>query len=244
MMIAYPIWIAPLFNQIGPMKDKQLEKTILDLASRAGIQDGRVFEVDKSKDTTKGNAYVAGIGSTKQIVIWDTAIESNSQEELLFLMGHEMGHYVLNHTWQSLGYSSVLIFVIFYLVYRTANFLLSRYQKRFGFQHLYDIASLPLLLLLINFFFFLTTPISNYVSCYDEHEADRFGLEITRDNQAAAQLFADAVVNNLINPRPGIIYKIWRSDHPALGDRIDFCNTYCPWETGQPLKYGKYFNAD
>ena len=244
MTFAYPIWIDPLFNQVGPLKDKQLEKTILDLAARAGIEDGRVFEVDKSKDTTMGNAYVAGLGSTKRIVIWDTSIKANSKEGLLFLMGHEMGHYVLHHTWLWMGYFSALFVAITYLIYKISSSLLPRYQRQLGFQHLYDIASLPLLLFLVNFFILLSTPVFNYISRYHEREADRFGIEITRNNEVAAQLFADAVPEHLSNPRPGIIYKIWRSHHPSLGDRVDFCNSYCPWEVGKPMKYGEYFKEE
>ena len=241
MTFVYPIWIDPFFNQIGPLKDKQLEKEILHLASRAGIEDGRVFEVDKSKDTTMWNAYVAGFGSTKRIVLWDTLIKANNKEGILFVMGHEMGHYVLHHNWLWMGYFSILIFVIAYLTYRTANFLLTRYHKQLGFQHLYDIESLPLLLFLVTFFFFLSQPIFNYGSRYVEREADRFGLEITQNNKAAAQLFAELGKGHLANPRPGIIYKIWRGHHPSIGERVDFSNSYRPWETGQPLKYDAYF---
>lgn len=81
------------------MKDKQLEQKILHLASRAGIEGSRVFEVDKSADTNQINAYVTGIGATKRIVIWDTAIKRLDEDQLLFVMGHEMGHYVLHHIW-------------------------------------------------------------------------------------------------------------------------------------------------
>ena len=74
-----------------------------------------------------------------------------------------------------------------------------------------------------------------------EHEADRFGLELTRDNHAAATAFVRLQSENLGNPRPGPLYTLWRASHPSLGERIDFANTYCPWEEGQPLKYGDRF---
>lgn len=243
MNFAYPIWIDPIFNQIGPLKDKQLEKNILELASRAGIEGSRVFEADKSQDTTTGNAYVVGMGSTQRIVIWDTAIKANSKESLLFLVGHEMGHYVLNHGWLLMGGLSIFFFLIAYLIYKVTNCLLPHCQKRFGFQHLYEIASFPLILFLVSFFILLSTPLYNSFSRYIEREADRFGLEITRNNEAAATLFANAVHDHLVNPHPGVIYKIWRSHHPSLGDRVGFCNEYRPWETGSALKYDSYFEA-
>lgn len=239
-----PIWIDPLFNKFGPMKNQALEGQILSLAARAGIANGRVYEVDKSQDTNAINAYVTGIGSSTRIVLWDTTIKKMPTDQILFTMGHEMGHYVLHHVrWQML-YLSVLSFAIFYITYRAANFLMHRYHKRFGFNHLYHIASLPLLLFLINLLLLISTPLSNYISRYMEHEADRFGLEITQNNEAAAKAFITLQMQNLANPRPGAIYKFWRNTHPSLGDRIDFCNSYCPWNQEQPLKYGKYFKAE
>jgi Zn-dependent protease with chaperone function len=90
-MFVQPIWIDPLFNKFGPMKDKHLEQQILSLASRAGIENGRVYEVDKSADTSMLNAYVTGFGQTGRIVLWDTTIKQMKPDEILFVMGHEMG---------------------------------------------------------------------------------------------------------------------------------------------------------
>jgi STE24 endopeptidase len=244
MMFVQPIWIDPLFNKFGPMKNKELEQQILHLASRAGIENGRVFEVDKSQDTKMLNAYVVGFGSTNRIVLWDTTIQKMTPNEILFVMGHEMGHYVLHHIWWSLIFFAALSFAIFYLTYRFANFFMKRYHKRFGFKHLYEIASLPLLLLLLNSFLFLASPLSNYVSRYMEHEADRFGLEITQNNQAAGEAFLALQSQNLAVPRPGPLFKFWRSSHPPLGERVDFCNSYCPWRKNEPLRYGRYFTHE
>src|ERR1035437_9781733 len=97
MAFAFPIWIDPLFNRFGPMKDKQLESDIVALAQRAGIEGARIYEVDMSADTKAVNAYVNGLGSTKRIVLWDTIIAKLDRDELRFIMAHEMGHYVLRH---------------------------------------------------------------------------------------------------------------------------------------------------
>ena len=236
-----PIWVDPLFHHFGPMKNQQLEQQILNLASQSGIEGARVFEVDMSRDTTLLNAYVTGFGSTKRIVLWDTTIEKLTPREILFVMGHEMGHYVLHHIWSQMIFLSAMSFLIFYLVYRSSRFFLHRYQKRFGFSHLYQFASLPLFLLMFNFFDFLSLPLTNWFSRYHEHEADRFGLEITRDNEAAAKAFIVLQQQNLANPRPGIIYTIWQGSHPSLASRIEFCNSYCPWKQNEPLKYTEHF---
>jgi STE24 endopeptidase len=244
MMVVQPIWIDPLFNNFGPMQDKKLEAQILGLASKAGIEGGRVFEVDKSQDTKTLNAYVIGMGSTNRIVLWDTTIKRLTPEQILFVMGHEMGHYVLHHMWWGFAFFSLMSLIIFYLTYKIANFLLSRYHRRFGFNRLDQIASLPLFILIITILLFITSPIDNYFTRYIEHQADIFGLEITRNNQAAGEAFVVLQQENLANPRPGPLYNFFRSSHPPLADRVDFANHYCPWAENKPLKYSEHFREE
>jgi STE24 endopeptidase len=236
-----PIWIAPLFNKFEPMHDKALETRILALADRAGIDGSRVFEVDKSVDTKTLNAYVAGIFSTKRIVLWDTIIRRMDRPELMFVMGHEMGHYALGHVWYGMALSALLIMASFYGAYRSAGTVLERWGTRFGFTTLADIASLPLLLILTSMFSLLIQPASNAFTRYAEHEADRFGLEITQTSHSAGTAFVKLQEDALANPRPGWLFKLWRENHPPLGERIDFVNAYHPWRTGQPLVHGGLF---
>lgn len=101
----------------------------------------------------------------------------------------------------------------------------------------------PLIILLLNIAMLLVTPVGLAYSRYQEHEADRFGLEITRRNRPAAMAFVKLPQEKLGNPRPGLLYKLWRSSHPPLGERIDFCNSCRPWERGAPLTYGEYFKT-
>ena len=241
IIVVTPIFIEPLFNKFGPMKNKTLEQQILQLADRAGIEGGRVYEVDKSTDTKALNAYVTGLGATKRIVLWDTTIARLDEPELLFVMGHEMGHYVLGHIWKFVSLFSCLILVTLYGIHRTAGWLIARYQSRLGFTELADVASLPLLLLLVGLGFFVASPFALAYGRHAEHEADRFGLEITRDNHSAALAFVKLQQDNLANPRPHWLLKLLRADHPPLGERIDFCNSYRPWEQGQPLEYEHLF---
>jgi Zn-dependent protease with chaperone function len=241
MSMIGPIWISPLFNDFGPMQDKALEAEILALADRAGIEGSRVFEVNKSVDTEAVNAYVTGFLNTKRIVLWDTILSKLDSGELLFVMAHEMGHYVLGHVVRSTFVISGLILAGLYFVFRISGALIDRYRDRFGFDSLGDFASLPLIMLLMSLFMFVLTPVMMTYSRHQEHEADRFGLELTRDNHNAATAFVKLQQENLGNPRPGLLYKLWRAGHPTLGDRIDFCNEYRPWEAGEALRYGSLF---
>ncbi len=241
VMLVSPVWIDPLFNKFTPMKDKQLEARILALSHEAGIEGGRVYEVNKSVDTKAVNAYVTGFMGTKRIVLWDTIIAKLDEKELLVVMAHEMGHYVLNHVVHGILFGFLLILVTLYLAYRLADGLIERYKSRFGFDRLSDIASLPLLILLTGVLSLAVSPVALAFSRHQEHEADRFALEITKSNHAAALAFVKLQEENLGYPRPGWLYKLWRSSHPPIGERIDFCNEYKPWEKGEPLKYADKF---
>ncbi|HUP64941.1 MAG TPA: M48 family metallopeptidase [Thermoanaerobaculia bacterium] len=243
LLLVSPIWIAPLFNEFGPMKDKALEQDILNLAQRAGIEGSRVFEVEKSVDTKAVNAYVTGFAETKRIVLWDTIIAKLDRDELLFVMGHEMGHFVLGHVLQIIAIASALVIIGLWAVHVTAAKLIERHQKKWGFTELSDVASLPLMGLLFGIATFVLTPAVLMLTRHNEHESDRFGLEITRNNRAAAVAFIKLQEENLGVPRPGTLYKIWRSSHPPIGERIDFINSYKPWETGQPLRYEEKFQG-
>ena len=241
VFLVEPLWIAPLYNDFGPMKDPALEAKILTLAERAGIEGSRVFEVAKSVDTKTVNAYVTGFLASKRIVLWDTLLARLDEREVLFVMGHEMGHYVLDHVLLGILLSTLGAGAVLYAIHRMAPGLIARFSVRLGFRELGDVASLPLLLLLIQLGSFVFLPVGLAVSRHFEHEADRFGLELVQDNHAAGTAFVKLQQSNLSIPRPGPLYVWWRGSHPSLGDRIDFANTYRPWERGEPLRYGDLF---
>jgi STE24 endopeptidase len=236
-----PLVIDPLFNKFGPMQDKALEQQILSEARRAGIEGGRVYQVDKSVDTKQVNAYVTGFGGSQRIVLWDTIIQKLNPPELLFVMGHEMGHYVLHHVLYLLVLAVGLLALALWLVHRLSGWFISRYGDRFGFERLDDVASYPLLILIISIVSLVITPIPTAFSRHLEHEADRFGLELTHDNHNAATAFAKLQNENLAIPYHSTLYKLWHDDHPPLGERIEFANSYKPWAQGQPGKYSNHF---
>ena len=238
LFILSPIWIAPLFNVFGPMQDKALEAKVEALAARGGITGAAVFEVNASVDSKQLEAYVAGFGPTKRIVLYDTTIKAMDEPELLFVVGHEMKHYLMGDVWKLLGMFLAILLGAFYLVDRGGRAALARWHGRFGFTDLADPASLPLLLFGLSLVILVVTPALMAVQRGIEHEADRFGLEITQNNDAAAAAFVKLQTESLGLPNPGWLERTFRLSHPALADRIAFANDYHPWADGKPLVYG------
>lgn len=240
-----PIWVDPLFNDYGPMKNKALEHEILDLASRAGISGGRVFEVNKSVDTNAVNAYVKGVFGTKRIVLWDTLLAKLDDREVLAVMGHEMGHYALNHIPRGLALSAFGVLGSLFWTDRSGRWLVSRFGRRFGFDSLGDVAATPLLVSLMALSSVVLGPVGLALSRYQEHEADRFSLDLTHRNRSAARAFVSLQRENLSVPQHHWFETLWRDTHPCMADRIEFANSYHPWRpvpsnsAGPPLELPK-----
>lgn len=243
LFILSPIWIAPLFNHFGPMQDKVLETKVLALAARGGIVDAPVFEVDASTDSKRLEAYVTGFGPTKRIVLYDTIIAAMDEPELMFVVGHEMKHYLLGDVWKILCIFLVILLGGLFVIDRAGRAIVARWRDRLGFDDLSDPAALPLLLFGLSFIMLVVSPGLMAFQRSVEHEADRFGLEITRNNEAAATAFVKLGTESLGLPEPGWLERTFRMSHPSLADRINFANDYHPWADGQPPVYGAYMKA-
>ena len=240
-MFIQPVLIDPLFHQFRPLPDKTLEAKILAQAARAGIAGSRIYVANLSLDTKLDNAYVTGLFGTRRIVFWDTMLKGFNDDELLFILGHEMGHYVLHHLIQLIAVASLLAFVSLYVAYRLTDPVMGRFKHRWGFDTPYDFAALPLFLLVIRLLVFVDLPAYMAFSRHIEHEADRFGLELTHRNHPAATAFVKMVQHGVYVYRPSPIIQFWYGSHPTPAERIEFFNQYRPWETGQPSKYQEYF---
>jgi Zn-dependent protease with chaperone function len=239
VLFVQPVWIDPLTDDFGRMRDAQLEQRILGLAERAGIDGARVYEVAKSADTKRLNAYVTGFGATKRIVLWDTLLAKLTPEQALVVMGHEMGHYVLRHIVLGIFVYSAILTLGLGALHLAAGAVLKRGGAGRGARGLADPAALPLLLALAAPLGVAIAPLAFAFSRHQEHEADRFALEVTRDNRACASAFVAMQSANLGYPRPDP-WVVWlRSTHPSIGERVDFCNGYRPWEKGEPLRYAR-----
>ncbi|WP_024831977.1 M48 family metallopeptidase [Ruminiclostridium josui] len=235
-----PVVIDPIFNQYKPIEDSHLSLKIEDLLNKTSIGDCQVYQVDKSKETNQMNAYMTGVFNTKRIVLWDTTINYLDTDEILGVTAHEMGHYLMGHVWKSIVFGGIGSIVILYLIYRMLGYILKKTKGKLGFSKVSDIAAYPLIILLINLMMFFTAPITNAYSRSMETEADRFELELTKNNFATATATVKLHQQSLTMPEPGIVYMLWTYDHPTFKSRVDFANEYRPWEKGEPLKYQKF----
>ena len=233
-VVLQPLVFDPLFNKFTPLRDAQLRDEILALGARAHVPARNVYEVDMSTKTTKINAYVSGFGASQRIVLWDTTLEGLRKDEILFIMGHEMGHYVLAHIWKGVLLISLGSFVAFWCVAQLANAALRVFGPRWRITSLGDLAAMPLLVAVLSLVNWVGNPFTNVLSRAFEHEADVYALEITRDNDAGARSFLELARGNRSNPEPAGWVKLLLYTHPPLGERIRFAQEYRPWERGEP----------
>jgi len=233
-VLAQPLIIDPLFNKFQPLRDASLRQALLDEASHAGIENKRVYEVDKSKQTKEMNAYVTGIGPSARIVMWDTLLAKLDRDEILAVMGHEMGHYVLKHLWKGIVFTIAITFFGFLIAQRLFEWGLARWGVGWRIDGRADPAAIPWLLAVSSILAFLLSPVYSGYSRHVEHQADVFGLELTHLNEAMASSFVKFAEDSKADPRPPRFIEWWRYSHPSLGRRIDFVLAYKPWEKGQP----------
>jgi STE24 endopeptidase len=230
-----PLIVDPMFHKFEPLaiKNAALTASLEKMVQRAGqdIPPERMFWMGASEKTTALNAYVTGIGSSKRIVLWDTTIAKMTTPQITFVVGHEMGHYVLQHIPKGLGLAAVSLFVAFYIVFRTIRWVLARWGGNWGVRGVDDYASLPTLLLLLSVLAFIASPIINGVSRHFEHQADIYGLEVTHgltpdSGQVAAQSFQVLGEVGLADPNPSPVHVFLFYSHPPIPERIQFSLTY------------------
>jgi len=223
-VVIVPVLVDPVFNKFVPLQNQVLKQKLLDEAGRAGIEGARVFQVDKSRQTKEMNAYVTGLGPTKRIVLWDTLLQKMDEDEILAVMAHEMGHYVLHHLWKGLAWGLLIAFPALFVLQKIYEWGLPRVGGAAG-----DPVTLPWLLLIFSIGSFLGAPIENGISRHIEHEADKFGLELTHLNEPMAASFVRFAEDSKVNPNPSPFIEFWRYSHPSLSKRITFAMNYKPW---------------
>ncbi|MDE5050924.1 M48 family metallopeptidase [Niallia taxi] len=215
-----PVIIDPLYNNFTALSDKQLEEKILALAKESNIPAEHVFEVNMSDKTNALNAYVTGIGSNSRIVLWDTTTKELKDNEILFVMAHEMAHYVEKHIYFGIALSLVLSFFGLYFIYKLMNVLVSKWGDALKISRVEDYQSFPLILLLISMLLFAVNPLTNIVSRYEEKRADNYAVQLTSDPEAGITTFQKLAKTGLSEVNPPFLVKVFRYSHPTMLERI------------------------
>jgi Zn-dependent protease with chaperone function len=243
-----PVLIEPLFNKYSPLEQKnpELVTQIEKVVKRGGldIPRNRMFEMAASEKYTGDNAYVTGFGASKRVVVWDTTEKHMTPPEIMFVFGHEMGHYVLGHILQGMLAGFLLSLLLFYLSYRASAWMLRHWGARWHIRDMGDWASIPLLALWMALFSFAGSPIENGFSRHLEHQADTFGLEVMHglvpdSKQVAGQSFQILGENWLEYPYINDFFEWWSLDHPTTAKRMHYAQEYDPWSKGEQPEFIK-----
>jgi STE24 endopeptidase len=213
-----PVLIVPLFNQPKKLEDARVVAPILSLARANGIATGEVWEIDASKQSKRVSANVSGLLGTERITLNDNLLNRASLPEIEAVMGHEMGHYVLNHISKGLMELGIVIVAGFALLARLFERLRRRYEARWRVRDIGDLAGLPLAALLFSAYLFVLTPALSSIVRVQEYEADLFGLNAARQPDGFAQ--AALKLSEYRKLEPGPLEEMVFFDHPSGRTRI------------------------
>jgi STE24 endopeptidase len=213
-----PVYIIPIFNKVTRLDDPKVVDPILRMARANGIPARDVFEIDASRQTTRMSANVSGFASTMRITLNDNLLRRGSPEEIQAVMGHEMGHYVLNHIYKGIMFLSIVTVLSFAYLYWGINWSLQRWGGKWQIRGVGDTAILPLVIVLFSIFGFLITPIMNTSVRTQEYEADMYGLNTSRQPDGFAQAAIHLGEYRKMNPGP--IEEWIFFDHPSGRNRI------------------------
>ncbi len=214
-----PVFISPIFNKYEPLEEGKLKQEILAMARANDIPAENVYKFDASKQTKRVSANVSGFASTTRISLNDNLLNRCTPAEIKAVMGHEMGHYVLNHVYKGVIEFGVLIFIVFALLNWSLNKLIATRGDNWGIESISDIAGLPLVAALIGVIFFFATPVTNTMIRTQEMEADQFGLNAAREPDAEAHVYM--MLSEYRKVDPGKWEEISFFDHPSGRVRIE-----------------------
>ena len=213
-----PVYIAPLFNKYTKLEDPRIKEPILSLARANGIPTSEVYLVDESRQSTRVSANVSGFLGTQRISLNDNLLNRCTLPEIETTMGHEMGHYVLNHVYKDILFFGVLTVLGFAFLRSASAWALHRWGSSWRVRSVDDLAALPLFALLIALYFFLLTPITNTYIRSQEYEADIFGLNAA--GQPDGEALVDLKLGDYRKLDPGPIEEFIFFDHPSGRTRI------------------------
>lgn len=213
----FPVFIMPLFHKFEPLQEGDLTAAVRKMMEDAGIKVVGVFKWGLEEKTVTANAAFAGFGCTKRIILGDTLLAGYSQEEILSILAHEVGHYKNRDTWRLMATSSVLALAGFYM----AHLCLSALSGLLGFGHIHDIGAAPLFIFSLFVFSLIAMPFSNMHSRRREFAADAYAVEVMGSADALISAFEKLADQNLSNKEPAAWVEFLLHSHPSMKRRIE-----------------------
>jgi STE24 endopeptidase len=217
-LLITPVYIVPIFNKVSPLNDPKIVEPILSMARANGIPARDVYTIDASKQSTRMSANVSGFANTMRITLNDNLLRRGSPEEIQAVMGHEMGHYVLNHVYKLIMFFSILIVLAFVYMYWGLDWALQRWGEKWQIRGVADTAVVPLVAVMISIIGFVITPVFNTAIRSQEYEADMYGLNTSRQPDGFAQ--AAIHLGEYRKMSPGPVEEFVFFDHPSGRNRI------------------------
>ncbi|MDE2181879.1 MAG: M48 family metallopeptidase [Alphaproteobacteria bacterium] len=213
-----PVYVAPLINHYAPLPDSAMKSTILSLAQANGIPAKDVYVFDASRQTKEISANVSGFLGTTRVSLTDNLLNRCTPSEVLAVVGHEMGHYVMNHVGTLITWFGLLFLVLFFLVAKSFRALTGIFGGNWDVRTIDDPAGLPLVVALFSIFALLGTPVTNTIIRTQEVQADIFGLNAVRQPDAFATVVLKLGEYRKLEPSPWEEFVLY--DHPSGRTRI------------------------
>jgi Zn-dependent protease with chaperone function len=213
-----PVFIFPLFNKYTKLGDPRIKDPILSMARANGIPATDVYEFDASRQSDRVSANVSGFAGTTRISLNDNLLKRCTLPEIETTMGHEMGHYVLNHQYKGLVFLAVVLVIGFAFLNWAMNFGLARWGQDWGVRGITDVAVIPLGVVILSFYLLVMTPVTNTITRTMEYEADMYGLNAAQQPDGEAQI--DLKLGEYRKLDPGPVEEFIFFDHPSGRTRI------------------------
>jgi STE24 endopeptidase len=226
VMLVSPILIEPLFNKYEPVPPGKVRDAVVSMAQRAGIPPDKVYMFNGSRQSNNFTANAGGVGSTARVAISDVALKNASLDEVRAVTGHEIGHYVLEHTWWGILFFSIVAVVLFWL----ADRLFPRFARAFGSNAtIAEPRGIPVLVFIASFFGLLALPLLNTFGRTLESQADAYSLRT--ENRPDALSSALVKTAEYRYPRPSAVEEFIFYDHPSVERRV---RTAMEWKAAHP----------
>jgi STE24 endopeptidase len=231
IILLSPVLIEPLFNKYEPVPAGEVRDAVVEMAGRAGIPPEKIYMFNGSRQSNNFTANAGGVGNTARVAISDVALKSASLDEVRAVTGHEIGHYVLKHTWYGILFFSVAAIILFWL----ADRLFPRLARAFGSSaSIGDPRGLPVLMFMGAAFMLLISPLLNSFARTIETQADQYSLETENKPDGLASALVKTAEYRY--PRPGRLEEIIFYDHPSVETRV---RRSMQWKADHPPAAGQ-----